>query len=139
MYHFNEAWKQLHLHIFFQDVFNWIVLLILSPCSTFSNGSHVNWSVGTPETRYPEDDRGQVWFKLVQWLQRRRFFRKFTVMVIAHMAFWPGKLKTKKEKEWCTFVQYDLSPYSTSEYFLYNLKMRYLIVVVFVHSQFSYY
>jgi hypothetical protein len=31
--------------------------------------------------------------------QRRRFFRKLTVMVIAHMAFWPGKLKTKKEKE----------------------------------------
>jgi hypothetical protein len=25
--------------------------------------------------------------------------QKKTVMVIAHMAFWPGKLKTKKEKE----------------------------------------
>jgi hypothetical protein len=85
---------KLHLHIFFQDVFNLIVLLILSPCSTFSNGSHVDSSVGTPETRYPEDDRGQVWFKLVQWLQRRRFFRKFTVMVIAHMAFWPSNMVT---------------------------------------------
>jgi hypothetical protein len=36
---------------------------------------------------------GQVWFKLAQWFQRRRFFKKFTdgcqVMAIAHT----GELK----------------------------------------------
>jgi hypothetical protein len=26
----------------------------------------------------PKDDSGQVWFKLVQWFQRRRLFNKFT-------------------------------------------------------------
>jgi hypothetical protein len=35
------------------------------------------------------DDSGQVWFKLAQWFQRRRFLKKFTdgrqVMAIAHM------------------------------------------------------
>jgi hypothetical protein len=40
-----------------------------------------------------KDDSGQVWFKLAQWFQRRRFFKKFTdgcqVMAIAHT----GELK----------------------------------------------
>ena len=45
MYHFNEVWKQLHLHIIFQDF-----LLILPLFSTFSNVSHVGWSAGTSET-----------------------------------------------------------------------------------------
>jgi hypothetical protein len=39
-------------------------------------------------------DSGQVWFKLAQWFQRRRFLKKFTdgrhVMAIAHT----GELKT---------------------------------------------
>jgi hypothetical protein len=26
----------------------------------------------------PKDDSGQVWFKLTQWFQRRRFLKKFT-------------------------------------------------------------
>jgi hypothetical protein len=26
----------------------------------------------------PKDDSGQVWIKLAQWFQRRRFFKKFT-------------------------------------------------------------
>jgi hypothetical protein len=26
----------------------------------------------------PKDDSGQVWFKLAQWFQRRRFLKKFT-------------------------------------------------------------
>jgi hypothetical protein len=43
----------------------------------------------------PKDDSGQVWFKLAQWFQRRRFLKKFTdddgrqVMAIAHT----GELK----------------------------------------------
>jgi hypothetical protein len=40
----------------------------------------------------PKDDSGQVWFKLAQWFQRRRFLKKFTdghqVMAIAHMTLW---------------------------------------------------
>jgi hypothetical protein len=45
---------------------------------------------------HPKNDSGQVWFKLAQWFQRRRFLKKFTdgrrmpddgrqVMAIAHM------------------------------------------------------
>jgi hypothetical protein len=26
----------------------------------------------------PKDDSGQLWFKLAQWFQRRRFFKKLT-------------------------------------------------------------
>jgi hypothetical protein len=40
----------------------------------------------------PKDDSGQVWFKLAQWFQRRRFLKKFTdgrPMPIAHT----GELK----------------------------------------------
>jgi hypothetical protein len=40
----------------------------------------------------PKDDSGQVWFKLAQWFQRRRFFKKFTdgrqMMATAHMTLW---------------------------------------------------
>ena len=50
MYHFNEVWKQVHLHIIFQDF-----LLILPLCSIFSNGSHVGWSAGTSETNFKLD------------------------------------------------------------------------------------
>jgi hypothetical protein len=35
--------------------FNWIFLLILPPCSTFSNDSHVRWSAGTSETIFKLD------------------------------------------------------------------------------------
>jgi hypothetical protein len=37
MYHFNEAWKQLHLHIIFQDfliVFFWLILPLCSTLGT---------------------------------------------------------------------------------------------------------
>jgi hypothetical protein len=27
---------------------------------------------------FKKDDSGQVWFKLAQWFQRRRFLKKFT-------------------------------------------------------------
>ena len=43
----------------------------------------------------PKDDSGQVWFKLAQWFQRRRFLKKLQtdegqqVMAIAHT----GELK----------------------------------------------
>jgi hypothetical protein len=30
------------------------------------------------QIRPPKDDSGQVWFKLAQWFQRRRFLKKFT-------------------------------------------------------------
>jgi hypothetical protein len=96
MYHFNKVWKQLHLHMIFQDFlrkilirtncfqtsekwyicdylselwwitlapikhghhryWNWIFLLILPLCSTFSNGSHVGWSAGTSERIFKLD------------------------------------------------------------------------------------
>ena len=50
----------------------------------------------------PKDDSGQVWFKLAQWLQRRRFLKKFTngcqVMAIPHMTLWVRWAKKKKKK-----------------------------------------
>jgi len=55
MYHFNEIWKQLHLHIIFQYFLIEFFLLILPLYSTFSNGSHVIWSAGTSETIFKLD------------------------------------------------------------------------------------
>jgi hypothetical protein len=40
--------------------------------SILSHGNHLGW--GEP----PKDDSGQVWFKLTQWFQRRRFLKKIT-------------------------------------------------------------
>ena len=46
----------------------------------------------------PKDNSGQVWFKLAEWFQRRRFLKKFTdgwqVMAIAHT----GELKIYQSK-----------------------------------------
>jgi hypothetical protein len=49
-----------------------------------------------------KDDSGQVWLKLAQWFQRRRFLKKFTdgrqVMAIAHTGelkmLWPRQENT---------------------------------------------
>jgi hypothetical protein len=47
---------------------------------------------------FEEGDSGQVWFKLAQWFQRRRFFKKFTdgrqVMAIAHTSELKGLRRT---------------------------------------------
>ena len=59
------------------------------------------------ETRHPSDDSDQVWFPLVSYFQRRRFFKKFTtydddgrqVMGIAHMTLWVRWAKKKCEKK----------------------------------------
>ena len=65
----------------------------------------------TPRIQYPGNDSGQVWLKLAQWFQRRRFLKKFTtddgrrrtddgrkVMAKAHPGLWPGELKMKNIK-----------------------------------------
>ena len=44
--------------------------------SIFSNGGHLGWRAWLSEPS--KDDSGQVWFKLAQWFQRRRFLKKFT-------------------------------------------------------------
>jgi hypothetical protein len=72
-------------------------LLILPICSTFSNGSHVGWSAGTPEIFFKLDTlrmTGQVWLSLVQIglvVSEKKIFFKLTdgcqMMAIAHMVF----------------------------------------------------
>ena len=39
----------------FSGFINWILLLILSLCSTFSSGNHVGWSAGTSEIFFKWD------------------------------------------------------------------------------------
>jgi hypothetical protein len=49
--------------------------------SIFSNGGHLGWGAWLLDITFkgnpPKDDSGQVWFKLAQWFQRRRFLKKF--------------------------------------------------------------
>jgi hypothetical protein len=79
-------------------------LLILTICSTFSNGSHVGWSAGTSETickldtlRIIVGKLGSNWFS---GFREEDFFKSLQtdddrrqVMAIAHLAFWTGALK----------------------------------------------
>jgi hypothetical protein len=44
------------------------------------HGGHDSWSAGSSDILLkgtPKDDSDQVWFKLAQWFQRRRFLKKF--------------------------------------------------------------
>jgi hypothetical protein len=55
---------------------------ILPPCSIYRHGGHDGWSAGSSDITFKgnplRDDSGQVWLKLAQWFQRRRFLKKFT-------------------------------------------------------------
>ena len=65
----------------FSGFFLLFFLLILPLCSINRYGGHDGWSTGSSDIILkgtPKDDSGQVWFKLAQWFQRRRFFKKFT-------------------------------------------------------------
>ena len=79
-------------------------MLVLPPCSTFSNDSHVRWSAGTSETIFKLDTLrlivvkfGSNWFSgfreedFLKSLQTDHDRRQ--VMAIAHLAFWSGELK----------------------------------------------
>jgi hypothetical protein len=75
MYHFNEVWKQLHLHIIFLNFLIEILLLILPRCSTFSNGSHVGWSASTSEIFFKLDTLRMIVAKFgSNWFSEEDFF-----------------------------------------------------------------
>ena len=48
----------------------------------YSNGGYLGWRAWLSDITFKgnphQDDLGQVWFKLAQWFQRRRFLKKFT-------------------------------------------------------------